>query len=89
VIEKFRIEAMYRTLSPALQLKMLKADLLRGTAVESILSVAEPAIKELEDALNKSHTLDGFQYNPIKREMNPSFSPEEEEYARGGLFALI
>jgi len=94
VIEKVKIESMYKILNPKIKLKMLKAELLQELKKEApdfsaIEEAAKPIIRDLEDCLAQCHTLDGFVYNPMKREMNPSFTPEEEEYARGGLFALV
>ena len=57
--------------------------------VQQVKRKALPFITQLEEALLRSSVLAGFEFNPDKPEANPSFTPEEEQYARGGMFELL
>jgi hypothetical protein len=93
VLQKARVETIYSTLAPSIALRDLRNELLRklsaGEDLREVAAKAQEHVKDLETALLASKVLDVFEYSPYKREENPAFTPEEEEYARGGLFSKI
>lgn len=94
-ILRSRLESIYGTLTPAAQLGRLQQELLvaleakDGVRVDKVADAAAPFILQLEEALRQSVVLQGYTFNPDKGEHNPAFSAQEEEYARGGLFATL
>ena len=44
---------------------------------------------QLEDTMMKSNQLEVYTFNPNKGDANPAFSPEEEQWARGGVFETL
>jgi len=90
-----RIESIHNTMGPSTELRLLKQTLLRAIKegrpelIEEVQAMAEPIIKEHEQAVRASGMLSRFSYNPHKGEQNPGFSEEEANYARGGLFQMI
>jgi len=90
-----RLQSLYGTLIPSVQLGLLRKDLLAAIQSKDVAEVtrihteAQPWIVQLEDAFLNSDVLSTNAYNPDKDEANPAFTAEEEEYARGGMFEAI
>ena len=94
-VPRTRLEAIHATLPPSVRLGHLREALLAalerkdGAAVEALCAQAAPVVTELEEAMLASKTLGRYEFNPDKEESNPAFSPEEEEYSRGGVFEVL
>ena len=60
-----------------------------GAEVDAVVGKAAPLIAELERSVLDARVLNGYTFNPERGDANPAFSPEEEEFARGGVFEKI
>jgi len=87
------VEKLYDLLKPMSQLAGLRRDFQRLLDEKKILDVEETCklaniqILSLEEAVIRGNFLhDTYHFNPTLVDAPPSFSPEEEEFARSGRF---
>jgi len=87
------VEKLYDLLKPMSQLAGLRRDFQRlldekkVEEVEETCKLASVQIRALEDAVIRGNFLhDTYHFNPTLVDAAPSFSPEEEEFARSGRF---
>ncbi len=92
-LETDRIYRIYDLLKPSAKLSGLRTELQRLLAkddkegVKEVCLLAENYIKELEKAVLESNFLqETYNFEPNLVDDAPYFSPEEEEFARSGIF---
>jgi len=90
-----RLQNLYGTLKPSVQLGLLRKDVLSAlqasdaVALQQHMNEAARWTSKLETALLNANMLSVNGYNADKVEANPAFTAEEEEYSSGGLFEHI
>ena len=88
-----RIYGLYGMLKPASRLAGVRTTLQKllekgdTEAIKEACIVAQDYIKELEDAVISGNFLqDTYYFDPVLLDQAPYFTPEEEEFARSGVF---
>ena len=90
-----RIYRIYGLLKPAAHLSGLRSELQRlldkadEAGVREACNLAEEYIKELENAVLEGGFLqEAYRFDPAATDAAPYFTPEEEEFARSGVFVM-
>ncbi|QSJ17358.1 EF-hand domain-containing protein [Nostoc sp. UHCC 0702] len=91
-----RLYRLYGILKPTSRLAGVRATLQKllqkgdELGIKEACTLAEVYIKELESSVNDGQFLqEAYRFDPEIVDKNPYFSPEEEEFARSGVFVEV
>ena len=93
-VEVDRVQRILALLTPMMQLGRLREQLNSALAtgdwkrVDGVAEDAQHVIAMLETAAREAGVLRKYLFNRHLDDARPTFSPQEEEYARGGYFEV-